>query len=61
MLKKREVRKEMGLTEQFIDIKSFSKDPSLTFVEKPEIKTRSQLKEKRKEENLRELETSVKN
>ena len=51
----------MGLTEQFIDIKSFSKDPSLTFVEKPEIKTRSQLKEKRKEENLRELETSVKN
>lgn len=51
----------MGLTEQFIDIKSFSKDPSLTFVEQPEIKTRSQLKEKRKEENLRELETSVKN
>lgn len=38
---KEQARKSIDLTEQFVDIKTSSNDPTLKFVEEPEVVSRS--------------------
>lgn len=56
--KKQIARKENGLSEQFVDIKNNDKDPSLQYVEQPEIRTKKELEERRRKENFEEFKKS---
>jgi hypothetical protein len=52
---KKGLRKGQGLDEREIDIKDPNKDPSLNYVAKPAINSKTMLENKRKEEMLEKL------
>ena len=45
----------MGLTDDFVDIKVKDKDPTLAYVENPDVKSKKELEMQRKEKTLLEL------
>ena len=45
----------MGLTEEFVDIKDASKDPTIKYVKHPDVNCRSLLLATRKRDNFNEL------
>lgn len=53
--KLKEDRLKCGLTEQGIDIKDASKDPTLTYKVEPDAKTKGELEQKRRNENFEEF------
>ena len=54
-VEKIEARKRIGLSEKHIDIKDSSNDPTTRYVSDPQIISKKQLVEKRKDETLKEL------
>ena len=51
----KEDRTKIGLTEKFVDIKDSSKDPTLAYVVKPPIASKSELNLRRRQENFEEF------
>jgi hypothetical protein len=48
-------RTQIGLQPYFVDIKDSAKDPSLRYVERPDIASKSELNLKRRQENFEEF------
>ena len=53
--KKRAARTDAGLTEEFVDIKDGSRDPTIKYVKHPDVNCRSLLLANRKRDNFNEL------
>lgn len=53
--KKRKARADIGLEENFRDIKDAAFDPNLAFQQNPLARTKTQLEEQRKQENFAQL------